>query len=757
MGMTIEDFVQCLADSGLIPANEISKLNNRIAADTSLREAESLTFALIKEQLLTEYQAKAILRGDSDSLILGNYVILDKIGQGGMGRVFKAWHRRMKRIVALKTLPPETSQNAKAIRRFHQEVATAAQLVHRNIVTAYDADEVQGIHFLVMEFVDGDDLGAVVRKHGPFGWKDAIRSILDAARGLDYAHQKGIIHRDIKPRNLLLDNKGTVKLLDLGLARPRDLAAVPKDELTSVGALVGTADYLAPEQAVNVKQADERSDIYSLGVTLFYIATGTIPYPGETVLERLVAHRETPVPPLSKFRPGAPKELEKICAKMLAKNPADRYRSVRELIHDLEECLRCVYGDPFDASPIRLPSEAGGGKSDSRLEETKTLRHAGFAPRTRSPSPALIGWTLVGLVAVAGTAVLLHWLRSGPETPPKAGTVVAAGRAMQPLIVLGPSPRERFAEAFPRPPAPSTAFADQADAIARQQAWQQFLHLEAELTNSVGMQFQVIPPGICRAGSSEAELVSLREEAARDGLPAWYIELLSSESPDHDVEVIFPLCFATHEVTMGQYRAVLGQLPGDDDGAGGKLHGASDDLPVGMISWFDAIGFCNALSEREGLRPCYTRSGGKVTRNDGNGYRLPSEAEWEYAVRAGTLTRWHFGDNGAELSRFAVFRRSPDAGPAVVGSQQPNPWGLHDMYGNAWEWCEDAFAPDAYQSYVGQPPGLDSVAKLGRVVRGGCFTWAASICRSANRTYYAESHQGQSLGLRVVRELRNAP
>ena len=267
--------------------------------------------------------------------VLGNYLLLDKIGAGGMGQVFKARHRRMDRIVALKVLPANLMQDQATIARFEREVKAAARISHANIVAAHDADQAEDVHFLVMEYVEGSDLSALVKKAGPLSVSLAIDCILQAARGLEAAHAEGIVHRDIKPANLLLDKKGTIKILDMGLARIHD-DVVQQAELTATGAVMGTVDYMAPEQALDTKTADARADIYSLGCTLHYLLTGRATYLGDTLTSRLLAHQGQPIPDLRAVRPDAGEELDAIFRKMVAKKIGDRYQAMSELLADLE-------------------------------------------------------------------------------------------------------------------------------------------------------------------------------------------------------------------------------------------------------------------------------------------------------------------------------------------------------------------------------------------------------------------------------------
>ena len=242
-----------------------------------------------------------------------------------MGQVFKAQHKVMKRVVALKTLPASATKSERAVRRFHRVVEVAARLSHPNIVTAYDAGESHGVHYLVMEYVEGTDLGTLVRKRGRLPVGSALHYVVQVARALEYAHGQKIIHRDIKPSNLLLDKEGTVKVLDMGLARlneeVRASDETAEETLTGTGQAMGTIDFMPPEQAENTKAADERSDIYSLGCTLFYLLTGRAVYGGDTTVMKLLAHREAEIPSLKAERPEVPEHLDVTIVN--AKQPPD--------------------------------------------------------------------------------------------------------------------------------------------------------------------------------------------------------------------------------------------------------------------------------------------------------------------------------------------------------------------------------------------------------------------------------------------------
>jgi serine/threonine protein kinase len=269
---------------------------------------------------------------------MGNYEILGKLGVGGMGTVYKARHRFMKRVVALKVLGSHVAGSAAFKSRFQREVEAIARLSHPNIVMAFDADEDAHVPFLVMEFVNGRDLATELAAAGTVTVADAVDWVLQAARGLDYAHRKGIIHRDIKPSNLMRDVDGVVKVADLGLARLGSTGAEshPAAPLTRAGSTMGTIEYMAPEQAIDSAAVDHRCDIYSLGCTLYFLLTGLPLYSAPSAMGVLLHHRDSPIPPLAESRDDIPFALERIFRRMVAKNPAARFASMGEVATALE-------------------------------------------------------------------------------------------------------------------------------------------------------------------------------------------------------------------------------------------------------------------------------------------------------------------------------------------------------------------------------------------------------------------------------------
>jgi serine/threonine protein kinase len=303
-----------------------------------LDDQPKLADLMIEANLLTRWQADKLLAGKHKGFRLGKYKLLGQIGKGGMSSVYLAEHELMKRRVAIKVLPQNRVNDSSYLERFRLEARAVAKLDDPNIVRAYDIDNEGNIHYIVMEYVEGQDLHQKVAGEGPLDYDTAADYIAQVANGLQHAHEMGLVHRDIKPANCLVDKHNVVKLLDLGLAK---LTEDDQASLTMANEenVLGTADYLAPEQALNSHQADSRSDIYSLGCTLYFLLTGSPPFPEGSISERLLKHQTARPETIFKFRPDAPPSLVDVCETMMSKKPDDRFQSAGELAAHLKEWL----------------------------------------------------------------------------------------------------------------------------------------------------------------------------------------------------------------------------------------------------------------------------------------------------------------------------------------------------------------------------------------------------------------------------------
>jgi serine/threonine protein kinase len=264
---------------------------------------------------------------------LGHFELLKYVGGGGMGKVFRALDTRLARSVALKILSPEHAADRETVQRFQNEAQSAARLDHENIARVYYVGEDRGLHFIVFEFIEGVNVRDMVVSRGPLPLAEAVSYVLQVADALAHASQRNVVHRDIKPSNLLITPTGQAKLIDMGLARLREVDAAA--DLTASGVTLGTFDYISPEQARDPRHADVRSDIYSLGCTLFFMFTGRPPFLGGTMLQKLLQHQSDQPPDLRQFRPDLPEEVNRILRRMLAKDPRNRYATPTELVNDL--------------------------------------------------------------------------------------------------------------------------------------------------------------------------------------------------------------------------------------------------------------------------------------------------------------------------------------------------------------------------------------------------------------------------------------
>ncbi len=338
--------------------------------------------------------------------VLGDYQLVERLGAGGMGEVFKAVHLRMDRFVAVKVVKKEMLDSSQAMERFKREIKSAAKLSHPNIVLAYDAGEHEGkIPYLVMEFVEGVNLARLIQMWGSLPVANAINYTIQAARGLSCAHKAGIVHRDVKPANLVLTKDGVVKVFDLGIARLVG-DSNPAGGVTQTGMAVGTPDFMSPEQIADASRVDCRTDIYSLGCTLFFMLTGKVLFENTSICEKLLAHREKACPSLAAACPDVPSAVNAIYQRMVAKEPESRFQSMEEVINALEPLLQSPL-KPLEL-PISVPkplaSEDDTGSVLLEFKESLPL------PR-KSKASRWIATALVSLALVA-TGLTFFWMKN---------------------------------------------------------------------------------------------------------------------------------------------------------------------------------------------------------------------------------------------------------------------------------------------------------------------------------------------------------
>lgn len=352
-------FVELVAKSRLVDHAALEKFlaqfRDRFGPELP-QDVGQLSRAMVDAGLLTAWHSEKLLAGKYKGFFLGKYKLLGHIGTGGMSSVYLAEHTRLHDKRAIKVLPRTRVKDATYLARFQLEAKAIASLNHPNIVLAYDIDNEGDVHYIVMEYVEGIDLQGLVRRDGPLPPVQAALLLAQAADGLQHAHQRGVIHRDVKPANLLLDLEGKIRLLDMGLA----LVSAEEESLTVLHNenVLGTADYLAPEQALNSHQVDHRADIYGLGCTLYFLLTGRPPFPEGTLAQRIAKHQKVMPTSIRKLREDCPGELEGICVKMMQKEAKYRYQSAAEVADALRKfASSAMEGDGYELSPMasRVP------------------------------------------------------------------------------------------------------------------------------------------------------------------------------------------------------------------------------------------------------------------------------------------------------------------------------------------------------------------------------------------------------------------
>ena len=396
MPVPVPKFLDAVERSGLVEKarlQEILEVLERDAGGQALNDTLAISARLTQIGLLTGWQSERLLEGRCRGFFVGKYKLLNHLGSGGMSSVYLAEHLLMRRRVAIKILPIHRVSDSSFLARFHREARAAAALDHANIVRAFDVDHEGDVHYLVMEFVEGRDLRALVESQGPLDERTAADFVRQAAEGLAHAHAAGLVHRDMKPANLLVDARGVVKVLDLGLARFADDSEASLTQQFDEKVL-GTVDYMSPEQAIDSHRTDARSDIYSLGCTLYFALSGHPPFPAGSLAERVMSHQNAEPASLTAKRPELSPALVAICRRMMDKSPEARYQSAAEVSAALAAWLA---GDMRKAASIGVPARMAPGNEeplglapfeDDLPRERPALRRPSVAATETKQSPA---------------------------------------------------------------------------------------------------------------------------------------------------------------------------------------------------------------------------------------------------------------------------------------------------------------------------------------------------------------------------------
>jgi len=677
------------------------------------------------------------------NLSRGRYRITSRLGEGGMGFVYKANDGNLDTPVVIKVPRRAMLDDPQFVERFQREIRSLVTLSHPHIVKIIDVGQHEGIPFAVMQYLDGGDLegrrnraadGRPMAESASalYGW------LPEVASALDFVHRKGYVHRDVKPGNVLFDAEGHAYLGDFGVAKVvRDAeSGVGAGHLTSTGTFVGTPEYTAPELAMG-EEITGRVDQYALAVTVYELVAGHPPFRGQSSSATLVEQVTKPVPALDTVQLSDPAALSSAVLRALSKKPGDRYATCAEFADAVLSASRVSKDRPptsverpvlKDRPPTRVeqpivrsgqatmveapsvlpvtpprkptiaqPSPVGTEASQSKTE-TEIPQTQQQEPEQRATGDVPLRLSLLALLVFSLAIYDVFFGNSSFLNPPD----------VEPRLTPAPQASAK-AEAAAEKAAAEKAAAERAAvekaavAAAKKSMSPAQLALGAPIVDSIGMLLVPIPSGTFTMG---------------DGSDA------------HQVTLTKPFYLGFYEVTQEQYEKVMGTNPSEFRGAA---------RPVELVLWDDAVEFCKKLSAKEGKR-----------------YRLPTEAEWEYACRAGSTTRWSFGDDPASLREYAWYRIDPHSSPFShsnwrtypVGQKKPNAWGLYDMHGNVYEWCQDWYG-DYSSDAVTDPSGPQKGDR--RVLRGGSFSSVGGFSESVARTGSPPGNRNRDRGFRVAR------
>ena len=779
------------------PAVELSDVDQTVtsAFDSSLVVGLTSDRRDDKEWL---HMLSASSRPDSLGRI-GHYEVLEFLGTGGFSIVLRALDTNLNRMVAVKLLAPHLAAAVSSRQRFLREARSAAAVRHENVVQVYAVEE-QPLPYLVMEFVPGETLQQRLDRIGRLPVPDVIEVGRQIAEGLAAAHATGLIHRDVKPANVFLEQatgepggvsprtsdftqntaeqvRGlkpsgspstlAVKLLDFGLAR-----AVDDVSITQSGMIIGTPLYMSPEQARS-ESLDHRTDLFSLGSVLYAMTTGRSPFRADNTLATLKRVSEETPQPIQELVPGTPRWLCDLITKLLAKNPTERIPSAREVAELLVRCEQWDIATVVEASPVAelvnpVAELVNPVAELARVRTTETEavnqdRHGTEVWRLRLRRVRVTVAALMGMIALVAIVLSLPtpngeviveipndvpadvrkqikievggdgnlrvaneangWVigvKEGQYDVQLSGggdrvqidrnqVAVTRGKKTIVTVTLKPDNVGNINSTADAPP-PAIAPFDAAQARQHQAAWAKHLGVPVEYTNSIGMKFRLIPPGEFLMGSTPEEIEEGLKAAGEN--PTWR-RYLRSEGPRHKVSLTQPIFLGVHEVTQRQYMQVMGMNPSEFAPTGARKESVvgldTTHHPVEMVSWNDAAEFCAKLSLQEKLKANYLRTGETVSPLEGNGYRLPSEAEWEFACRGGTTTKYWNGNNDQDLPQVAWFGAGDGVLTRAVGELKANPLGLFDVHGNVWEWTQDEWEPTYYEQFQAKT-AIDPVA-----------------------------------------------
>lgn len=745
---------------------------------------------------------------------IGRFQVVALLGEGAFGSVYKAHDPQLDREVAIKVPRSVSHRSDEERERFLREGRAAAALHHPNICPVYEVGTTpEGRDYIVMAFIEGRPLSRVLQASQRLTDRQIVNAIRRLALALEEAHAKGIIHRDLKPANIMINRKGEPVIMDFGLARR---ATATDAQLSHSGQIMGTPAYMSPEQARgDIKGVGPLSDLYSLGLVMYEMLCGRRPFEG-TITEVIGQILHVEPPPPSQFRKEIDPHLESICLKAIAKRPDDRFASMKDFATALSQYATTMAnakpgaassakdalgsGDPLHTEQLAKLVAAVSSDVESKINRAagRMVRQASlFGGVGRPPLwVSLAGSGFMGLVVLLG---ILFFVRAGDTTiliqvplPPGVDLKdtslafflddrpIPAEQIGQPLE-LSPGDHElvikrgdqvvermRFevvkegknwniAKRDANSPPPAVAPFSAEEAREHQEAWAKHLGVPVEFTNSIGMKFRLIPPGEYSRGTPADEYESVLPTWNND---PWLTQCLESETPVHRVKLTRPFYLGTHEVTQRQYEQMVSTNPSEFSASGEsreKVAGKdTSDFPVERVNWDEALEFCNRLSQSESLTsPKVELRAGELSLSAGDGYRLPTEAEWEYACRAGTTSRFWSGESAQSLDQAGWYSENSEQRMHAVGELRPNPFGLFDIHGNAWEWVQDWWNKDSYKPFA-ETPAVDPLgAAMGsgqplRVVRGGFMGYGPNWSRSAHRNGFAANTRFGFIGFRVV-------